>query len=67
MAVKQCSKCGVDFGCASPVRGCWCEQYSIPVETLAQLRTEFDNCLCPQCLAVYQSAGENAEMPINRE
>jgi len=54
MAQKNCSKCGKAFGCQSDSRGCWCEDLHITTDTLVQLRNEFDNCLCPQCLALYQ-------------
>jgi len=53
MAQKICSKCGKEFGCQSDSRGCWCEDLHIKTETLTQLRNEFDNCLCPECLAQY--------------
>lgn len=53
MATKQCSKCNVMFGCAAPVRGCWCEQYSVSDENLAEMRGAYKDCLCPQCLADY--------------
>ena len=68
MAIKQCSKCGAEFGCANPVAGCWCEQYSVPAEQLAYLKSSFADCLCPECLAGYatETTG-NESMPVNKE
>lgn len=53
MAVKQCSKCGKEFGCGNEKPGCWCENYEIPLQVLQQLKNEFANCLCEACLRTY--------------
>lgn len=53
MVTKQCSKCGADFGCNATGTGCWCEQYSLSTQTLAELKNDYNNCLCPQCLEQY--------------
>jgi len=47
---KNCSKCGTPFGCKAEGPGCWCESLQVAPETLAQLRGQYDNCLCPSCL-----------------
>lgn len=33
--------------------GCWCQQYTLSADTLKHLKENFENCLCPQCLATY--------------
>ncbi len=47
---KQCWRCGRTFGCADGEPGCWCESVLLCRETLAELRTVADDCLCPACL-----------------
>ena len=51
---KTCSRCGASFTCQNEARGCWCEDLTLSPETLALLRQQFDNCLCPTCLKSYQ-------------
>lgn len=53
IAQKQCSKCGKSFDCCADGSGCWCEQYSVKTDTLAELKENFADCLCPSCLAEY--------------
>lgn len=53
MATKQCSKCNTDFECKAEGSGCWCEGLTISCENLQELRNDFDNCLCPDCLSQY--------------
>ena len=62
---KVCSKCQATFGCKNEGPGCWCESLQVPVETLGQLRSQFENCLCPGCLGEYaigrvENPGEDA-------
>lgn len=52
---KTCSKCKAPFTCKNEERGCWCEDLTLDPETLAALRQQFDNCLCPRCLQGYTS------------
>lgn len=47
---KQCPSCGTQFGCADGEPGCWCESVVLRRETLAEIRTLADDCLCPTCL-----------------
>ena len=47
---KQCSRCGRSFACAHGDPGCWCESVVLRRETLDELRTLADDCLCPACL-----------------
>ncbi|WP_276131740.1 cysteine-rich CWC family protein [Polluticoccus soli] len=58
MTEKRCSKCGKPFGCKADERGCWCENLTLSTETLVQLKAEYDNCLCPDCLATYQESSQ---------
>ena len=54
---KQCLRCGNEFGCAQGEPGCWCESIVLSRETLAELRTLADDCLCPACLSGFAERG----------
>jgi hypothetical protein len=47
---KVCSKCQVEFECGNQGPGCWCESVVLSDETLTEMRTIADDCLCPNCL-----------------
>jgi hypothetical protein len=50
MSVKKCSKCGQQFECQNGSMGCWCEAFYLPINTLNEIKQQYDNCLCPICL-----------------
>lgn len=50
--IKSCSKCGKKFECTHD-KTCWCNSFDISKEKLTLLRAKYDDCLCPDCLAVY--------------
>lgn len=54
MADKICSKCATLFRCACEASGCWCETVFIDMATLSELKSQYDNCLCPTCLKKYE-------------
>ena len=45
-----CESCGKDFSCGANVGKCWCFEVELKAETLAELREDFKNCLCQDCL-----------------
>ncbi len=47
--IKNCSKCGVEFTC-KPQGGCWCNNYQLTTEQLQELRVNYENCLCEECI-----------------
>jgi len=57
---KHCSRCGKEFGCAQGEPGCWCESIVLRRETLAELRTLADDCLCPTCLGGFAKREQDA-------
>jgi len=57
---KKCSKCDLPFTCGNEKPGCWCESLSLGAAALEELKTEFENCLCPACLTIYA-------MPVNKK
>jgi hypothetical protein len=58
---KQCSKCQTPFECKNDEGGCWCEGYTLTLDTLKDLKATFDNCLCPECLNEYALEQTNQE------
>jgi hypothetical protein len=48
--VKVCEACGTGFDCFTPRGPCWCEDVKLSSETLAELRAQYRECLCPACL-----------------
>ncbi|MEZ5016552.1 MAG: cysteine-rich CWC family protein [Flavipsychrobacter sp.] len=65
MASKKCSKCGAAFGCHPNSNGCWCEQYQLSTASLQELKANFSDCLCPQCLAEYETTENEDERKSN--
>ncbi|MBA3631287.1 MAG: cysteine-rich CWC family protein [Acidobacteria bacterium] len=45
-----CESCGKEFSCGAKVGKCWCFEVELKNEALAQLRENFKNCLCENCL-----------------
>ncbi|HET8894509.1 MAG TPA: cysteine-rich CWC family protein, partial [Gaiellaceae bacterium] len=67
LRVKQCSRCGKEFGCAHGEPGCWCESVVLDRETLAEIRELADDCLCPECLTSFaKHDGEAGERRATR-
>lgn len=49
---KICPRCGKTFDCLH-APGCWCFEYSLSANALEQLRLNYANCLCPECLTMF--------------
>jgi len=45
-----CESCGEAFSCGANIGHCWCFAVEVKAETLAELRENFYNCLCENCL-----------------
>lgn len=45
-----CESCKKEFSCDANTGKCWCFEIQIPNESLANLRDNFENCLCEECL-----------------
>lgn len=61
---KRCSKCGETFGCGG-LLGCWCRDVTLDEATLARLKAEYADCLCPSCLKAQQTAVTDASLTTN--
>jgi len=47
---KICEKCGAKFDCYAPWGPCWCDDVKLKPGALANLRAQYKDCLCPNCL-----------------
>jgi hypothetical protein len=45
-----CEACGDPFTCGATLKGCWCSEIKLSDETRAQLKSNYRNCLCRNCL-----------------
>jgi hypothetical protein len=46
----KCESCGDPFECGAKSGSCWCFSVAIEPQSLAQLKEQFQNCLCFNCL-----------------
>lgn len=56
-----CESCGKEFSCGAKVGECWCFAVDLQAETLAELREEFTNCLCQNCLSKKTRARDKSQ------
>ena len=57
---QVCPACGEPFACEINLQGCWCSEVKLSPQTLQELRSKYNGCLCRSCL-------ESAEMrEVNR-
>lgn len=57
---KNCSKCGASFVCLHD-KDCWCMDYIISKENIEKLKSQYANCLCPDCLAAFSSGRKSGK------
>lgn len=51
-----CESCGKSFECGANVGKCWCFEVELDADKLAELRENFEKCLCRECLEEKNSA-----------
>jgi hypothetical protein len=55
--VKTCPRCGGPVHCLSEaVERCDCMRLTLTPETLGLMRSQYQDCLCPACLAAIANA-----------
>ena len=60
---KTCERCACSFECkAGNISDCQCQTVSITPEQRAWISTEFQDCLCVQCLKELQRQYMNNRM-----
>lgn len=62
MRPRNCEKCGRAFTCgaADPAKPCWCTEVPVSPGSLKELREQYEDCLCPECLRAV-AAGDQVE------
>lgn len=48
-----CESCGESFSCGSNLDKCWCFEIDLTDKTLENLKSDYNNCLCNNCLKNY--------------
>lgn len=48
--------------CKNEASGCWCELVHLDHTALQYLDSNFENCLCPECLKSYERTAPSAEI-----
>ena len=58
--MKNCERCGTEFGCGAADRnGCWCTARGV----LKPIPIHYKDCLCPACLPILTTQTiENADL-----
>ncbi|HKP35555.1 MAG TPA: cysteine-rich CWC family protein [Pyrinomonadaceae bacterium] len=46
----KCEACGNEFLCGASLRGCWCSEIKLSDATRADLKSQYRDCLCRECL-----------------
>lgn len=54
---EVCESCGNDFVCGATLAGCWCNEVKLNDKIRADLRKNYERCLCRDCLEKF-SRGE---------
>lgn len=59
-----CELCGEKFSCGAKIGKCWCFDIEVKAKTLAELRENFDKCLCENCLGKLAANNTNSSNKI---
>ena len=54
---KICEACGNEFSCGASLRGCWCSEIDLNDETRVDLKSQYRDCLCRDCLSSVSDNG----------
>jgi len=50
-----CEKCGKIFTCfRNDVQNCWCNSITLKKEKELEIKNQFKDCLCRECLTLYE-------------
>jgi len=55
---KVCEACGNEFSCGASLRGCWCNEIDLNDETRVDLKSQYRDCLCRDCLSSLSRASK---------
>ncbi len=59
-----CESCGAEFSCGAKIGKCWCFEVELNAETSTELREDFKNCLCQDCLEQLATNNTNSTNKI---
>ncbi len=54
-----CESCGEMFTCGANLKGCWCFEIDLTEENRNDLKSNFNDCLCRNCLEKVNQAANN--------
>jgi hypothetical protein len=54
-----CESCGQEFNCGVSLKGCWCSEIELTESDRANLKSQFKDCLCRNCLETLSSKSES--------
>lgn len=49
-APRTCEACGKPFVCGASLTGCWCFDIKLSAAKRKELRAQYNDCLCRECL-----------------
>ncbi|AYQ33766.1 cysteine-rich CWC family protein [Runella sp. SP2] len=63
--IPVCPRCGQEFRCQLTTQGsCVCSEITLSEQTLSDLRTQYEGCLCIKCLQeMARASGYSYPMP----
>jgi len=57
IAKELCPRCGNEFHCSKSGK-CWCFEVSISEKSRYEINSQYDTCLCPDCLKYFADKAE---------
>ena len=51
-----CASCQQPFACELTLGGCWCSAVELTDADRAELKANYQGCLCPACLRQFEAA-----------
>lgn len=51
----RCAACGNEFTCCASLDACWCAEIPLNDLARAELRSDYSDCLCRDCLEKLQN------------
>lgn len=59
-APRECEACGKAFVCGASLKGCWCVEIKLGTATRKELREQYKDCLCRECLETIARQSEKS-------
>jgi hypothetical protein len=52
---RRCERCGGEFACEIGLTGCWCTGVELSEATRKNMRRQYKDCLCGNCLEALEA------------